>query len=68
MRHRPRHDLVVPAVEVADEAQHLGLAGVRAREPQRELRSLRAGGGEAHALGAGHQPMHQLGPAHFQLV
>ena len=59
---------VVPAVEVADEADHLWLAGEGARQPQRQMRGFGAGGREAHALGAGDQTVDQLRPSHFQLV
>ena len=38
------------------------------RETQRELRRFRARGSEAHALGRGHEPLHQLGPLHLELV
>ena len=65
---RAGRDPVVPAVEVADEADHLRLAGEGAGEPERQMRGLRAGGREAHALGAGDQAIDQLGPPHLQLV
>ena len=68
VRHGARRHAVVPAVEVADEADHLGSAGERARQPQRQVRGLGAGAGEAHHLGARHQAIDQLRPPHLQLV
>ena len=68
MRHRTGGHLIVPAVEMADEAHHLRLGRVGARKAQREMRRLRARRREAHALGARDQPLHQLGPAHLELV
>ena len=68
VRHGTRRHAVVPAVEVADEADHLGFAREGAGEPQRQVRGLGAGAGEAHHLGARHQAIDQLGPPHLQLV
>ena len=61
-------DVVVPAMEVADEAHDLVLAGMGARQADRHVRGLGARRGEAHLLGRRDQLAHQLGPAHFQLV
>ena len=61
-----RGHVVVPAVEVGLEADDLAPAGERAREPHRHQRRLGAGRGEAHPLGARHQPPDRLGPAHLE--
>ena len=42
VRHGARRHAVVPAVEVADEADHLRLACKGAGEPQRQMRGLGA--------------------------
>src|SRR5438445_566903 len=42
-------------------------AGAPLRD-QRELRGLGPGAGEAHAPGRRHEPLHELGPAHLELV
>ena len=63
-----RGHVVVPAVEVRLEADDLAPAGERAGEPHRHQRRLGAGRGEAHALGARHQPLDGLGPAHLERV
>ena len=68
VRHGAGSDAVVPAVEVADEADDLRLGRKGAGEPQRQMRGLGARRSEAHALGAGDQTVHQLGPSHLQLV
>ena len=68
MRHGARGDAVVPAVEVAGEADHFRLAGEGARQPQGEVRGFRAGTREAHALSARDQPIDELRPPHLQLV
>ena len=68
MRHRAGRDLIVPAMKVTDEAHDLRLTREGAGETQRKMRSLGAGRGEPHALGAGDQALHELCPAHFGLV
>jgi len=42
--------------------------GEGARKPQRQVRGLGAGRGEAHAPGARDQALHELGPAHLGFV
>jgi hypothetical protein len=68
VRHGAGCDAVVPAVEVADEADHLGLAGEGAGEAQGKVRGLGARRREAHALCAGDEAVDELGPAHLDLV
>jgi hypothetical protein len=51
VRGSARSDGVVPAVEMADEAHDLVLAGMGARETNGHVRGLGAGGREAHLLG-----------------
>ena len=62
-----RH-LIVPAVEVPGQLDDLVPAGGRPGHPQRQQRRLRPARGEAHPLGGGDEPDHQLGPVAFQLV
>jgi hypothetical protein len=61
-------DMILPAMEMAEEADDLRLAGKRAREAERHQIGLGARRGEAHLLGAGNQFLHQRAPAYFQLV
>src|SRR6185503_15792639 len=67
-RHAARRDLVVPAVEMADEPHDLRLARICARQPQREVRCLGSRGREAHAIGRWDKPLHKRGPLHFELM
>src|SRR3954451_16359636 len=68
MRHRAGSDRIMPAMEVADEADHLRFSRVGTREAEREMRGFGAGCREAHALGAWDEPLHQLCPAYLQLM
>src|SRR3954464_13173703 len=68
MRHRTGRDGVVPAVKVPDKPDHLLLARVGAREAQREMRGFGTRRGEAHPFGAWDEPLHELRPAHLQLM
>src|SRR4051795_7863419 len=68
MRHSSGCDRIMPAVEMADEADHLGFAGVCACQAQREVRGFGARRCEAHPLGAGNEALHKLRPAHFEFM
>ncbi len=59
---------LVPAVEVAGELDDVTLARERAGQPHGHVGGLGARSGEAHALGARHEPAHPLAPLDFLLV
>jgi len=63
-----RGDVVVPAMEVADEADDLVLAGMGAGEADRHVRGFRARRGETDFLGRRDQLAHEFGPTHLELV
>ena len=60
--------MVLPAVEVAEEAHQHRTPGERAREPGRHQVRLGPRGGEAHALGARHHLLHQPCPTHLEFA
>ena len=64
----PERRVVLPSVEVALQAHQLLLPGAGAREAQGDQVRLRAGGGEAHPLGAGHELLDERSPAYFEVV
>ena len=67
-RRRAHHGIVVGAVVAALELEDLVALAIRARDAEREEGRLRAGGGEAHLLGARHRLADLLGQLDDGLV